>query len=332
MKRETTSTRAPRVTIVGLGLIGGSIGLALRETGAVEMVVGHDKDPQAVRLAKQMGAVDRTDWNLISACEDADLVVLATPVGAIEELLRVLGPELRPGCVVLDTASLKGPVLGWAEDHLPDHVHFIGANPIITALVEEGGTAAARSDLFRGGLFCLTASPRAESAALKLATDLVGALGAELLFCDPLEHDGLLAAVEHLPSLLSFALLQTIVPDPGWREIRKVAGPTFELATRLTMSDPRTEADLFVLNRENLLRWVDAFSDALASLRQQLAGEEAEMVGKQFSELQIRRNEWVASRSHGHWDHPQQQELPERPSLLDTLIGGGLRKKLKGDR
>jgi prephenate dehydrogenase len=324
--------RMPSVTIVGLGLIGSSAGLALRQAGVADTVVGHDCDPEANRLAKKLGAVDRTDWNLISACEHSDLVILATPVGAIQELLQALGPDLRSGSVVIDTASLKGPVLDWAEEHLPDHVHFIGGNPIITRAVEEGGTRAARADLFRGGLFCLTPSPRANAHALKLATDLVNILGAEPLFCDPQEHDGLLAAVEHLPSLLSFALLETVVPRPNWREMRKVAGPTFELATRLTMSDPRTEADLFVSNRENLLRWMDLFLGALASIREQLAGDEAEILGKRFTELQIKRNEWFADRSRGHWDHPLQQELPERPSLLDGLIGGGLRKKLKGER
>lgn len=326
------STRSPRVTIVGLGLIGASIGFALREAGRVDQVVGHDKDRQAGRLAIQLGAVDRTELDPVSACKDSDLVVLATPVGAVEELLRVLSPVLRPGCVVLDTAPIMEPVLAWAEDHLPEGVHFIGGNPIVTTEVDGGGTAAARPDLFQGGLFCLAPSPLAGDAALKLVTSLVVALGSEPLFCDPLEHDGLVAAVEHLPSLLSFALLQTIIPNRGWREIRKVAGPTFELATRLTMSDPYSEVDLFLLNRGNLLRWVDAFSGVLASLRGQLAGDGTDMEGKQFSELQIRRNEWFANRSRGHWDRPQQQEMPERTGLLDALIGGGLRKKLKGDR
>jgi prephenate dehydrogenase len=327
------TTKLPAVTIVGLGLIGASVGLALRQAGVADTVVGHDPDSEAVQLAKKLGAVDRTSWNLITACEKSDLIILATPVGAVEELLRVLGPDLRPGSVVIDTASLKGPVLDWAEQHLPEDVHFIGGDPIITSAVEEGGTRAARADLFRGGLFCLAPSPRAGAHALNLATHLVGVLGAEPLFFDPQEHDGLLAGVEHLPSLLSFALLETIIPCPNWRELRKVAGPTFELATRLTMSDPRTEADLFVLNRENLVRWMDTFLGAMASIRELLAGGEAEPLGKRLTELQIMRNEWFAERPRGHWDHPlSQQELPERPSLLDRLIGGGLRKKLKGER
>lgn len=326
------SARKPRVTILGLGLIGGSVGLALRQAGAADVVVGHDKDQDASRLAKKLGAVDRTDWNLISACEDSDLVIISTPVGAVEELLRVLGPELRPGCVVVDTTALKGPVLDWAVQHLPDHVHFVGGNPIIIRILEEAGLAAARADMFRGGLFCLAPSPRTDPAALKLATDLVTAIGAEPFFCDAQEHDGLLAAVEHLPSLLSFALLQTTVLGSGWREMRKLAGPTFELATRLTMSDPRAEVDLLVANRQNLVRWIDAFMGTLASVRELLQVQEVDALGEQFSELQVRRNEWVSERIRGHWDSAPQQELPERPSLLDSVIGGGLRKRLKGER
>jgi prephenate dehydrogenase len=321
-----------QVTIVGLGLIGSSLGLALREAGSVGGVAGHDEDPRAIRLAKKLGAVERTDPNLVRACRAADLVILATPMGALEDLLQVLGPELRSGCVVLDTASLMTPVLDWAEEHLPDHVRFVGGNPIITAGVGGGGTGAARADLFRGGLFCLTPSSSAGAAALDMVSNLVKSLGAEPFYCDAHEHDGLLAAVEHLPSLLSFALLQAVIPSPSWREMRKVAGPTFELATRLTMTDPRAEADLFVSNRDNLLRWIDAFSGTLASFREQLAGQEAEWLGKQFTELQVQRNEWFANRRLGHWDVPRQQDLPERPGLLEGLIGSGLRKKLRGDR
>ncbi len=326
------SPGSPSVTIVGLGLIGSSVGLALRRAGAAGVIVGHDEDAQTARLAKELGAVERTDRNPASACRAADLVILAAAVGALEELLQMIGPELKPGCVVVDTTSLKRPVLDWAEQHLPDHVHFVGGNPIIAATMDEEGTRAARADLFQGGLFCLTPSPRADAGVLSLATSMVKALGAEPFFCDAQEHDGLLAAVEHLPAFLAFALLQAIIPSPSWREMRKVAGPTFELATRLTMSDPRAEAHLSVSNRDNLLRWIDEFSCALGSLREQLARQQSEELGKRFAELQIQRNEWLASRGLGHWDYPVEQKLPERPGLLEGLIGGGLRKKLRGDR
>jgi len=131
---------------------------------------------------------------------------------------------------------------------------------------------------------------------------------------------------------LAQALLEMIVQQPTWRELRKVAGPTFDLATSLTETDALVLSELLVSNRENLERWVDALSDALASLRDALAEDEVETLAKRFAEAQALRREWLRTRTEGHWDEPSQQELPERPSMLDSFIGSSLRKKLRGER
>lgn len=327
------STEKPRITIVGLGLIGGSIGLAIREAGVASTIIGHDRDPGVSRQAKRLGAVDRTEWNLISACEKADLVILGLPVEGIQETLKAIGPELRAGCVVVDTASLKAPVQAWAEQYLPEGVHFVGGDPIITAPVESrGGLEAARADLFQHGLFCIVPSHRSDDQAVKLVTDLVTIIGAEPLFYDAAEHDGLLAAVEHLPSVLAHAFMETMIQQPTWREMRKVAGPTFELATRLAATDPRAESGQLVANRENVVRWLDELSTTLGRLRAWLAAGDTEALAGAFEETGARRQEWLSSRVEGHWDEPSQQDLPDRPSLLDSFIGSGLRKKIRGER
>jgi prephenate dehydrogenase len=313
----------PRITIVGLGLIGGSIGLALRQAGLASAVVGHDRKPDANRQAKKVGAVDRTDWNLISACENADLVILAIPAGEIEPTLQAVGPYLRPGCVVMDTAAIKEPVLAWAAEALPEGIHFVGGNPIITKATGGEGLEVARADLFQKGVFCVVPSPGADPMAVKLATDLVAFLGAKPLFVDPVEHDGMLAGIEHLPALLAMTLLEMASQQPVWQELRKVAGSSFEIGTRLASMEPASLAALLLQNRDNVLRWLDLFSESLASIRKALAENDNAIAGR-FEVALEERWKWLHDREVGQWEELPGGEMPERPNLLADMFLGGL--------
>jgi prephenate dehydrogenase len=320
----------PRVTIVGLGLIGTSIGMALHQAEVTSAIVGHDKSRDASAQAKKNGAVDRTEWNLISACEQADLIVLATPVSAIEDTLKSIAPYLRPQCVLIDTASLKMPVLHWAAEHLPDTVHFVGGDPIISKTLEgQGGVESASADLFQNALFCLVPSPDADAEAVKLATDLVRILGARPVFFDAAEHDGLVAAVEHLPTALSLTLVQMVVSQPTWRELRKVAGPSFEASTRLASSDPAVLIDMLMSNRDNLVRWIDTFVSSLTLLRQQLADGQEEELAKGYARALAERDKWLVDRAQGYMDDVPRADMPERPNLMDTFLGNFWRRNRK---
>jgi prephenate dehydrogenase len=296
-------------------------------------VIGHDRDHAAHQEAKKLGAVDRTEWNLISACEGADLVVLATPAGAIEETLEAIGPYLRSGCVVMDTASLKGAVLAWAARHLPQGVHFVGGNPILGAAVGgQGGLEAARADLFKGALFCMVPAPTTDSDAVKLTVDLVSILGAKPLFLDAEEHDGLLAAVDHLPVLLDLAMLEALIRQPAWRELRKVAGPAFEAGTQLITPSSAANSDLHVLNKENVVRWIDELSASLDSIRGTLVEGETEALAERFLKAQEERQKWLADQSSGEWHDGPQTEMPPRMSFMDSLFGTFWRRKPKKDK
>ena len=327
------SASKPRISIVGLGLIGGSIGLALRQGGVASSVIGHDRDRFANSEAKKLGAVDRIEWNLISACEGSDFIILATPVGAIEETLKAIGPYLRPGCVVMDTASLKGPVVAWAAQHLSDQVHFVGGDPILSATIRgQGGLAAARADLFKGGLFCLVPPATTDSDAVKLAADLVSLLGAKPFFLDVEEHDGLLAAVDHMPMLLALAMVETLIRQPAWRELRKVAGPAFEASTQLITPSSVGYSDLFVLNRDNVVRWIDELVASLDSIRGALVEEEMEALLDRFLTAQEERQKWLADRAMGEWNEELRAEMPPRMSIMDSLFGTFWRRKPKRDQ
>lgn len=324
------SASKPRVSIIGLGMIGSSIGLALRQAEVTSAVIGHDIAQPVANQAKKMEAVDKVHWNLISACDESDLIILALPLEAVGETMGFIGPELKPGAVVFDTASLKRPVMDWAAEHLTDSVHFVGGDPILnTAYSERWGVEAARADLFQGGLFCLVPSPKASEAAVKLVTDLVTILGATSLFMDAAEHDGLVGGVEHLPSILALAMLETVIDRPAWRELRKVAGPGFEASTQLVMPNSPDSSELYLLNRDNLLRWIDTLSASLGSVRELLAGEDAEALAERFSRALEERQKWMADRTRGDWTEGVRVEMPEPQSFMQSLFGSFWRRKPK---
>jgi len=319
----------PRITIVGLGLIGGSIGLALRQAGNDYEIVGHDREHTVAGQARKRGAVSKAEWNLISACEGADLIMIATPVMAIKETLTAIASYLKSGCLVTDTASIKGPVMAWAKEILPDTVHFVGGDPIISQETSIGGSPptgieGARADLFQGGLYCLTPSPETAPQAVQLATDLVYLLGARPFFLDAAEHDGLVAGVDHLPFVLAAALLGTAVQSPAWREMRKLAGDAFQSATRFSSGDAATYRDACLTNGENIVRWIDACLARLEELREVIAAQEAEKLEKTFEEAMSVRDQWLRDKAEGRWELTgETPALPSQQGFLRRLIGLG---------
>jgi len=315
------------------------MGLALRQSGVASAVIGHDKDMGIANQARKLEAVDRAEWNLISACEKADLIILATPLGAIEPTLKAIAPYLLPGCVVIDTATLKAPVLAWAEAILPKEVHFIGTDPIIIRQPSAGieaqatGLKAARADLFKDALLCLVPAPQADPSAVKLATDLATILGAKPFFLDATEHDSLLTAVDHLPAITALALLEMAIRQPSWNELRKVAGPPFELATHLASTDPSSYSDLAADNRDNLVRWIDALTASLASLRQELAEGTQEALAERFTKAAAERYRWLNDRATGQLlETHRESQMPGKGEMFDAFLGSGLRRALTGER
>lgn len=319
------------------------MGMALRQAGVASAVVGHDKELAVANQARKRDAVDKVEWNLISACEGADLVILALPIGGIEPTLQAIGPYLRPGSVVIDTATLKVPVLAWAKASLAEQVHFVGANPILRPAREAGaaddmlamqsGLQAARADLFTDALFCLVPAPEADPAAVKLAADLASLLGAQPFFMDAAEHDSLMAAVEHLPALASLALLAMAAQEPSWKELRKVAGASFQEATYLGARDSASAAALAVANRDALAHWIDALLATLGAVRQSLAqGDEQELAAR-FQKAIEARDAWLNDRATGKLlDTLPPSQMPSKTEMFDAFLGSYLRKGLTGQR
>ncbi len=266
------------------------MGLGLRAAGLGEArLVGFSRS-QATRVkAKQVGAIDETAGSLTSCVEAAGLVILATPVMAIEAILGEIAPVLPEGCVVTDVASTKSSVMRWAAGSLPESVSFVGGHPM--AGKEVAGIRAADADLFRGCTYCVCAAPGTDSRAVDMVAGLATILGANPYFVDPAEHDSLVAGISHLPMLLSTALVSATTSSPAWRELSRLASSGYRDTTRLASSDPVMSRDIYLTNQESLGRWMDILIGELEELRRDI-NDGSEALEAKLRRIKDERDRW----------------------------------------
>lgn len=274
-----------RITILGMGYIGTSIGLALRGRKEGFEVVGHDRDHARALSAKKLGAVDRAEWNLPAALEKAGMVVVATPLNAMEEVFSQIVEFLEPGCIITDTASLKVPTLAWADAAFGDRFSYVGGDPIVGT---SGDDRTPSGTLFQGRTYCVIAGSGASADAVDQVTRLVQGLGATPLFVDPVEHDSHLAAVGQLPALLATALVNVIGEGPAWRDGQRLAGPGFGAATAPALEDPAEQRAHFEMNRAALGRQIRAFRGEIDNLARLLDEDPEELQRALASAHQLR--------------------------------------------
>ncbi len=282
-----------RVAIIGLGLIGGSMGLALRQAKAARQVVGYDLGKGVGEHAQKVGAIDEARPTLRDAVLGADLVIIATPVGAVRSLLQQIAGELTPGTVVTDVASTKAQVIKWAEELLPPGVAFVGGHPMTGK--ELSGVDAADAALFRRCIYCLTPVEHTSSTAIAKVSALVETLGARVRFLTPTEHDKQVAGVSHLPFLASVALVKTVSEDEVWSEAALLAASGFRDASRLAAGSPEMYRDICLTNGEAIMNWLDSYMATLTALRQKIANQD-NALGDVFAQAQQLRLQWQAAR------------------------------------
>lgn len=311
-----------QITIVGLGLIGTSFGLALKRQKQVDLrIVGHDKADAALKSAKSKGAIDSSHWNLISACEQADVILLAVPTAAVIDTLAALRQELKPGCLLLDTAPIKAPILAAAAS-LPDNVYFAGGNPI---LLNPGGrgAAGASATLFDNIPWALCLAPTLSPDAVSTVSDLVAMVGAQPFFLDAVEHDGLMAAVDGLPTVLAAALLGVAGKNPSWREMRRLAGNQFEAVTSLPDQQPADFTATLLGNSAALVYWLEQMIAHLQDWKTALAAGDESALAQNFSGAAELRNIWLSMAARGDFE---QGERPKPSSnMWGRLFGQAIR-------
>ncbi len=259
-----------QVAILGTGLIGASIGLALRQNKDVNIdeIVGYDRQRANSRHAKKIGAVDREEGSLSRAVREAGLVILAAPILSNHRLIEEIGPLLDDGAVVTDTGSTKTATLRHAAEHLPRNVHFVGSHPM--AGKTEIGPQHADAELFQGARWVVTAPANASGDAVKVVMSLARGVGAEPMIMDPQEHDAYVAAISHMPMVAAQALFRLVRGSEAWPELSLLAAAGFKSQTRLTQTDPSMAYDILVTNRELTVHWLDRYIAELTELRSDL--------------------------------------------------------------
>jgi prephenate dehydrogenase len=281
---------ATQITVVGLGLMGGSLVGALR--GRCRTVVGVARRSETLDVARARGLIDQGTTDLAGGVKAAHVVVLATPARVILRLLAEIGPLLPQDCLLLDVGSTKTQIVQRMAA-LPDHVQPLGGHPMCGK--ESAGIAAADPALYRGAPFVLTPLPRTSPAALSLGRSLVEAVGADPLILPPARHDRLVATISHLPYLLACGLVgaagEVAATDATvWR----VAASGFRDTSRLAASDVRMMLDILMTNREAVGGALATFLDQLHTLAAQVERGDEAALRSTLQRIQQTRSEWSA--------------------------------------
>jgi prephenate dehydrogenase len=266
-----------RISILGLGLIGGSIALALRNRAIRCEISAYDVNGKSLQSALAGGVIDRAEEDAVDAVRGADCVLLALPPQACEMILPSLAPHFEQGACLSDVASVKAPIVRVAEATLPAGVHFVGAHPM--AGRELSGFAAARADLFDRAVCIMTPTRQTDPAALSAVESLWHALGSRTVRYSPEEHDQLVAQISHLPHLVAAALMRIASPAA-----LKVAGSGFRDVTRIAAGDAQLWREILRANRS-------AVADALRLLREELNQFEAVLNDDESDRLK----DWLAA-------------------------------------
>ncbi len=318
------------ITIIGLGKIGSSIGLALKAPEFDYQIIGHDKDRAIAKMAREMGAVDSTSWNLINACESADIVVLTIPFDQVQETLEAIGPELGPNCVVIDTSFLKQPAIAWAKEYLGEDVHFVGiflgTNPEF-ALSTTRGPKGAQEKLFDNAPCSIMPAPDCRPEAVKAAQDLAVLLGATPHFLDPAEYDGLSTAVNIMPGLLAAAMLRPMTDTPSWREMRRLASTELAFSSRPLEMGAASLAQATTLNRESVLHWLDTIMAEFGTIRAQVAEGQQGALANQIEAIYQAREKWLADWERDRWEKVAKTDVPTMGGFFGQLFGLGGRRR-----
>jgi prephenate dehydrogenase len=280
-----------RIVIIGLGLIGGSIGLALKKKNWQQAsIVGYVRKLEVGELAVEMGAVDRFELNLIKAIRGSDMIIIATPVLTIKDLLAEIAPHLRSDCIVTDTASTKSQVMNWAEKLLPSSVNFVGGHPM--AGKEIFGIKAADANLFTDRVYCIMQSPHNNPVAVQTVSDMVQNLGAVPQYLNANDHDKLVAGISHLPFLLSAALTLVTTKNDSWPKMSQLASSGYRDLTRLASGNPEINASICNTNQSAIVYWIDEFIKELQKLRSSVKKDDKE-IGTALTIAHEARRKWL---------------------------------------
>lgn len=281
-----------KLVIFGVGLIGGSVALALKKAGNSPQIVGVGRTQESLNAALNLGVIDVATSNIADALKDADVVLIATPVAQTPSILASIKPFLSANTIITDAGSTKGDVLCCAEEILGTQFNqFIGGHPIAGA--EKSGVTAATADLYANKNVVLTPTANTSKQAIDAVTQLWQTCGAKVSPMTAETHDSIFAAVSHLPHLLAFALVGDIAARPNAAQLFSFAASGFRDFTRIAGSHPEMWRDISLANKDALLNELTAYQAEILSLKTMLQNEDGTGLQALFERASVARNAWA---------------------------------------
>lgn len=287
--------RIGKLVVIGVGLIGGSFALALKRARAVKHVVGVGRTRRNLAAALERKAIDEAQQDPARAVRDADLVLLATPVGQMAAVMAGIAPHLPPRAVVTDAGSTKRDVIACARRFLGGHFpRFVPAHPI--AGTEKSGAGAAFAGLYRNRCVILTPQHDTLAGAVTLVRRAWEACGAQVVRLDASEHDAILGAVSHLPHVAAFALVNTLARRPDARRLFGFSAGGLRDTVRIAGSSPEMWADICVANRDMLLAALQDYGDELERVHTAIESGDAAALRQMFEQARSAREKWLVKK------------------------------------
>ena len=271
--------RFSKAAILGVGLLGASFSLALKKKDLCRHVTGFGRSRETLERAMGKGIIDSFAADPADACRDADIIVLAAPVGSFIELVKKAVPSFKRGAIVTDVGSVKGNLVYELEALMPEDVHFIGGHPIAGS--DRSGMDFADAELFQGALCIVTPTPGSHGPSLTKVTELWHGIGSKVMIMEPDRHDRVYAAVSHLPHLIAYTMVNTVSDiDESYFPF---CGQGFRDMTRIAASSPEIWTDISLLNRENILKMISVFRENLTTIETHLKASEAAALKQEFA-------------------------------------------------
>jgi prephenate dehydrogenase len=320
---------AVQISILGLGQIGVSMGLALASSKDQITRVGSDASGDVMRQAQKLGATDRTTINLPDAVRQSDAVLLCVPLNELRKTMEAIRQDLKPGVVVLDTSPSPLLAAAWAQELFPpQNCYFLSFTPALNpAYLMEGaaGDAKLHNDLFQNSNIFIAHSVGIDSSAIEFSENLAYLLGSSPVFADAMEVEGLLALTRWLPALSSAAVLGAAANQPGWTEARRLAGADYAYAG-LALSGFRNgdePAIGLVGSKENALRMIDLMTEELERMREFITADNQAELAARFEKNLRSRESWLRQRTLSKWEDEKEKRppLPSIGSRLGRLVG-----------
>lgn len=288
---ENPAVKWKKVSLVGVGLLGGSLGLALRSRGLAGRVVGYVRRPASLAEAVRVGAVDAATLDLVEAVAEAELVVLCTPIGQMRALAEKLLPALSPGALLTDVGSVKATVVRDLEPlGKKAGVHFVGSHPMAGS--ERTGVGAARADLFADSVTVVTPTRRTDARALRAIQNLWVSVGSRVLGLSPAEHDELVSRSSHLPYLTAATLARLVLDPRRPKHQATLCANGFRDTTRVASGSPEMWRDIALANRRPLAKALGELIRDLQRVRRLVRDGNARRIETFLQEAKARRDHW----------------------------------------